>query len=149
MSQHTVSQHTLFVCTACSFAAGQREYLGQRGGYHLWQRLLQCQQQGQLPPTFRVQPVECLSACNRFCTIALASPDKTTLMFGDLPALESAAAIVQLATQYAASSDGLIPRRDRPALLQKGILARIPPVRSSARGAISKREATPTPSLEP
>lgn len=122
-----MSQHTLFVCTSCNFAAGQREHLGQRGGYHLWQSLLQ--QQGQLPPTVRVQPVECLSACNRFCVIAIASPEKTTLMFGDLPALDSAAAIVQLATQYAASRDGVIPRRDRPALLQKGILARIPPVR--------------------
>ncbi len=121
-----MSQHALFICTSCAFAAGQREHQGQRGGYHLWQSLLQCQHQ--LPPTFRVQPVECLSACNRFCTIALASPAKTTLMFGDLPALESAPAIVRLATQYAASSDGSIPRRDRPDLLQQGILARIPPV---------------------
>ncbi|MEM8716677.1 MAG: DUF1636 domain-containing protein [Cyanobacteria bacterium P01_G01_bin.4] len=123
-----MSQHTLFVCTSCSFAAGQLEHQGQRGGYHLWQSLLQCQQLGQTPPNSRIQPVECLSACNRFCTIALASPEKTTLMFGDLPALDSATAIVQLATQYAASSDGVIPRRERPALLQKGILARIPPV---------------------
>ena len=121
-----MSQHTLFVCASCAFAAGQREHLGQRGGYHLWQSLLR--QQEQLPPTVRVQPVECFSACNRFCAIALASPEKTTLMFGDLPALDSATAIVQLATRYAASHDGVIPRRDRPALLQKGILARIPPV---------------------
>lgn len=123
-----MSQHILFVCTSCAFAVGQREHLGQRGGYHLWQSLLKCQQQGQLPPTVKVQPVECLSACNRFCVIALASPAKTTLMFGDLPALDSATAIVQLAAQYAASDDGVIPRRDRPARLQKGILARIPPV---------------------
>ena len=121
-----MSQHTLFICTSCNFAAGQREHLGQRGGYHLWQSLLQ--QQGQLPPTVRVQTVDCLSACNRFCTIAHASSEKTTLMFGDLPALGSATAIVQLATRYAASHDGVIPRRDRPALLQRGILARIPPV---------------------
>jgi predicted metal-binding protein len=123
-----MSQHTLFVCTSCTFATGQREHLGQRGGYYLWQRLLQCQKLGQLPPSFEIQSVECLSACNRFCTIAIASPEKTTLMFGDLPALDSAPDIVQLAAQYAASGDGVIPRRDRPALLQKGILARIPPV---------------------
>lgn len=123
-----MSQHTLFVCTSCTFAAGQREHQGQRGGYHLWQSLLQSQQQRQLPPTVRVQPVECLSGCNRFCVIAFASLEKTTLMFGDLPALNSATAIVQFAAQYAASGDGLISRRDRPTLLQKGILARIPPV---------------------
>ncbi|NJN31239.1 MAG: DUF1636 domain-containing protein [Synechococcales cyanobacterium RM1_1_8] len=123
-----MSQHTLFVCTSCAFAPGQRDHLGQRGGYHLWQSLLACQQQEQLLPTVRVQPVDCLSACNRFCAIAIASPEKTTLMFGDLPAQGSAAAIVQLATQYAASRDGLIPRRERPPLCQKGILARIPPL---------------------
>ncbi|MEL6606305.1 MAG: DUF1636 domain-containing protein [Cyanobacteria bacterium J06614_10] len=128
MSQHIMSQHILFVCTSCSFAVGQREHQGQRGGYHLWQNLLNCQQQGQLPQSVRVQPVECLSACNRFCVIAIASPEKTTLMFGDLPAQGSATAIVQLAAQYAASDDGVISRKDRPALLQKGILARIPPV---------------------
>ena len=123
-----MSQHTLFVCTSCYFAADQREHQGQRGGYHLWQSLLQCQEKGQLPPNFRVRQVECLSACNRFCTIAIASPEKTTLMFGDLPALDSATAIVKLANQYVDSDDGVIHRRDRPALLQKGILARIPPV---------------------
>jgi predicted metal-binding protein len=48
-------------------------------------------------------------------------------MFGDLPPLESAAAIAQLAIQYAASSNGLVPRQSRPEPLQKGILARIPP----------------------
>ncbi|MEL6249675.1 MAG: DUF1636 domain-containing protein [Cyanobacteria bacterium J06648_16] len=90
--------------------------------------MLECRQQGLLPPAVKVKPVECLSACNRFCVFAIASPEKTTLMFGDLPALDSATAIVQLAAQYAANDDGVIPRRDRPTLLQKGILARIPPV---------------------
>lgn len=123
-----MSQHTLFVCTSCNFAAGQREYQGQRGGFHLWQNLRLAQQQKQLSLTVTVQPVECFSACNRFCVVAIASPQKTTLMFGDLPALDSAAAIAQLANQYVASGDGVIPRKDRPVLLQKGILARIPPV---------------------
>ena len=123
-----MSQPTLFVCTSCSFAAGHRDHEGQRGGYHLWQRVLECQLQGQRPPSGRVQPVECLSACNRFCVFAIASPEKTTLMFGDLPALDRATAIVKFAAQYADSDDGAIPRRDRPILLQKGILARIPPV---------------------
>ncbi|NET29367.1 MAG: DUF1636 domain-containing protein [Okeania sp. SIO1I7] len=65
----------------------------------------------------------------RRAAIAIASSENTTLMFGDLPALNSATAIVQLATQYAFSGGGAVPRRDRPALLQKVIMARIPPVR--------------------
>ena len=119
-----MEHHALFVCTSCAFSATQREHLGHRGGYHLFQQL---QQQGQLPPEFTLEPVECLSACHRFCAIALAASEKTTLMFGDLPPLESAAAIAKLAIQYAASPDGLVPRQLRPEALQKGILARIPP----------------------
>jgi len=118
-----VEHHALFVCTSCAFSATQRDHLGHRGGYHLFQQL---RQQGQMPPEFTLEAVECLSACHRFCVIALAAPQKTTLMFGDLPPLESAAAIAQLATQYAASPNGLVPRQSRPEPLQKGILARIP-----------------------
>ncbi|KPQ31469.1 MAG: putative metal-binding protein [Phormidesmis priestleyi Ana] len=123
-----MTHHALFVCTSCAFSATQRDHLGHRGGYHLFQQLQQLQQQGHLPPDFTLEAVECLSACRRFCVIALAAPKKMTLMFGDLPALDSTPAIVQLAAQYAARGDGMISRRDRPALLQKGILARIPPL---------------------
>ncbi|NJM89574.1 MAG: DUF1636 domain-containing protein, partial [Hydrococcus sp. RU_2_2] len=55
---------------------------------------------------------------------------KTTLMFGDLLPLNSASAVLQFAEQYFESSDGLIKRQDRPEVLQKGILARIPPLPS-------------------
>ncbi len=119
-----MAHHALFVCTSCVFSADQRDYRGHRGGYHLFQQL---QRQAQLPPEFTLEPVECLSACHRFCAIALAAPQKTKLMFGDLLPFESATAIAQLAAQYAASPDGLVPRKLRPESLQKGILARIPP----------------------
>ena len=122
-----MTHHALFVCTSCAFSATQRDHLGHRGGYHLFQQLQQLQQQGHLPPDFTLEAVECLSACRRFCAIALAAPQKTTLMFGDLPPLESAGAIAKLAIQYAASPNGLVPRQLRPEPLQKGILARIPP----------------------
>lgn len=51
-------------------------------------------------------------------------------MFGDLLPLNSASAVLQFAEQYFESSDGLIKRQDRPEVLQKGILARIPPLPS-------------------
>ncbi len=122
-----MEHHALFICTSCAFSTTQRDHLGHRGGHHLCQQLQQLQQQGQLPPEVTLEPVDCLSACHRFCAIALAAPQKTTLMFGDLPPLESAAAIAQLAAQYMASPNGLVPRQARPEPLQKGILARIPP----------------------
>lgn len=49
-------------------------------------------------------------------------------MFGDLPPLQSASAILKLAEQYYTSSDGIVPRQERPELLKKGILATIPPL---------------------
>jgi predicted metal-binding protein len=123
-----MAQHIIFVCKSCAFSVNQRDYQGQRGGYHLLTNLLRQWQGWVLQPVYKIEAVECLSACQRACTIALAASQKTTLMFGDLPPLDSTDAILHLAAQYHASSDGLIPRQERPQLLQKGILARIPPL---------------------
>jgi predicted metal-binding protein len=123
----TMTKHTLFVCKSCAYSSTQRDYLGQRGGYHLLDHLLRLQPQWTLAAEYAITPVECLSACNSPCVVAYAVPHKTTLMFGDLPPLQSAIAILQLAEQYYSSSDGLIPRQERPDILKKSILARIPP----------------------
>jgi len=47
-------------------------------------------------------------------------------MFGDLPPLQSAAAVLKFSEQYFASIDGVISRQERPKVLKKGILVRIP-----------------------
>lgn len=120
--------YVLFVCRSCAFAKDQREHLGQRGGFHLLTQLQQHYQTWEFSDRFSIQPVECLSACNRPCVVAYAAPCKTTLMFGDLPPLQSATAILQLAEQYYASPDGIVTRQERPEGLKKGILARIPPL---------------------
>ncbi len=96
-------------------------------GNHLLDHLLRLQPQWTLAAEYAIAPVECLSARNRPCVVACAAPHKTTLMFGDLPPLQSAIAILQLAEQYYGSSDGLIPRQERPDILKKSILARILP----------------------
>lgn len=77
---------------------------------------------------FLIQEADCLSACIHPCAIAYAAFGKTTLMFGDLPPLQSATAILKLAEQYYVSPDGIVPRQERPEILKKGILARIPPL---------------------
>ncbi len=123
-----MTQHVLFVCKSCAFSSTQRDYKEQRGGYHLLKNLLCLQQQWTLQSEYKVEAVDCLSGCNRACVVALAAHNKTTLMFGDLPPLQSASAILQLAEQYYASEDGIISRQERPDLLKKGILARIPPL---------------------
>ncbi len=123
-----MSKHTIFVCSSCAFSPQKRDYLGQRGGKHLSNRLKESQANWQYRDEFIIQEVSCLSACNRPCAVAFAAHNKTTLMFGDLPPMTSPSSILRFAEQYFASNDGLIKRQDRPEILQKGILARIPPL---------------------
>jgi predicted metal-binding protein len=101
--------------------------MGERGGWHLLKQLLSLSKKWSLESEFLIQEVDCLSACKRPCAIAFTALNKTSLMFGDLPPLESEAAILQLAEQYYASHNGVVARQERPEVLQKGILARIPP----------------------
>ncbi len=126
-----MTQSVIFVCQFCAFSATQRDYDGDRGGVHLLRHLQEIHATWALNSEYKIVAAECLSACNRRCVIALSAPQKTTLIFGDLPALESAPSILELAEQYHASPNGLIPRSDRPEILQRGILARIPPLPSN------------------
>ncbi|MGV0025294.1 DUF1636 family protein [Phormidesmis priestleyi] len=123
-----MTTHVLFVCKSCAFSKTERFYGGERGGFHLLDRLSHFSQNWSLKSKFSIQEVECLSACNRSCVVVFAAPNKTTLMFGDLPPLQSAPEILKLAEQYHASTDGIVPRKSRPECLQKSILARIPPL---------------------
>lgn len=118
--------HTLFVCKSCYFSPTQRDYMSERGGKLLLNRLLELQEKWSLQSEFLIREVECLSACKRPCAIALTAPNKTSLMFGDLPPLESAKYILELCEQYHNSANGIVPRNERPKVLQKGILATIP-----------------------
>lgn len=122
-----MTKHALYVCKSCSFSLEQRDYLGERGGKCLFDRLAQLYQNWFLKADFALEELVCLSACKRPCAIALTGVGKMSLMFGDLPPLDSADAILQLCEQYYASTDGVVPRQERPEILQKGILARIPP----------------------
>ena len=94
---------------------------------HLYKQVTSLSLQWSLQPIFRIQTVDGLSACNRPCAIALTALFKTSLMFGDLPPLTSGEPILKLCQQYHLSIDGTIPRQERPGILQKSILARIPP----------------------
>jgi predicted metal-binding protein len=123
----TMAKHALFVCKSCYFSPTQRDYMGERGGTYLFNQLLKLYENWSLKSDFVVKELDCLSACKRPCAVAFTAPNKTSLMFGDLSPLESAEAILQLCEQYYASNNGIVPRQSRPEILQKGILARIPP----------------------
>lgn len=124
------TQHTLFVCTTCAsiWKDGKRE--GKSGGEYLLEQVSHLAKSWELRDDFQIQEVNCMSACNRSCAVSFAASGKYTYLFGDLPANEgeSAAAVLECASQYYAKPDGLLPWSERPEPLKKGIVARIPPL---------------------
>ena len=76
-------------------------------------------------------PVECLSACNTGCAVALSMPGGWSYVYGRLT-LDDAPAILDGAAKYAATTDGIVPWRDRPTVFRKQSIARIPPLEASS-----------------
>lgn len=74
-----------------------------------------------------IRPVECLSACNSGCSVALSKPGGWSYVYGRL-APEDAPEILRGASLYATSDDGIVPWRERPVIFRKQSLARIPPM---------------------
>jgi len=79
------------------------------------------------PPGVNIVPVECLSACNNGCSVALSAPGRWSYVYGRM-SQENAKDIVAGAAAYAAAPDGLVPWRSRPEIFRKQSLARIPPM---------------------
>ncbi|MBD2362255.1 DUF1636 family protein [Anabaena minutissima FACHB-250] len=126
-------QHTIFVCTTCAGVWQDGKRVGESGGQQLLQQLQELAQTWELQHQFSIQGVECMSACNHACVIALKGEGKLTYLFGNLPVDSSASAGLQCATQYHAKTDGLLPWSERPEPFKKGILAKIPPLNKWAK----------------
>ncbi len=80
-----------------------------------------------VPEGVNVVPVECLSACNQGCSVALSAPGRWSYVYGRLSDA-NAQDVVAGAAAYAAAPDGLVPWRSRPEIFRKQSLARIPPI---------------------
>ncbi|MDR7126098.1 DUF1636 domain-containing protein [Pseudotabrizicola sp. 4114] len=92
-------------------------------------RLFTAIRSADIPDGVAVRPVECLSACDHGCGIALSKPGSWSYVYGrmteaDVPEILRGAAL------YAATPDGLVPWRDRPVIFRKQSLARLPPLES-------------------
>jgi predicted metal-binding protein len=74
-----------------------------------------------------VRRVRCLANCSRGLSAAIACERRWTYVFGDLDPTHDAAALIEGARLLAAATDGLMPWRDRPGALKRGLIARIPP----------------------
>jgi predicted metal-binding protein len=130
IQKFAMTQHILFVCKTCATVWQDGKPQGKSGGQELLENLAQASQTWELKADFLIQAVECMSACSHSCTVSFAAPGKYTYLFGDLPAQNTASAILQCAAQYYAKPDGLLPWSERPEPLKKGVIARIPPIKS-------------------
>ncbi|WP_208353428.1 DUF1636 family protein [Pseudaestuariivita rosea] len=81
-----------------------------------------------VPPAIKVTPVECLSNCSQGCTIALRGAERWSYVYGNLDAAEHLDVILEGASRYQATTDGLVPWRERPEHFRKNCIARIPPL---------------------
>lgn len=111
---------TILVCTTCRRETDSPD--GPRAGADLHAALV-----AQAGADVVVVGVECLSVCKRPVTVGFSAAGKWTYVYGDF-APDAAPSILSAAGQYAAAPEGLIPWRERPDSLKRGVVARIPPL---------------------
>ncbi len=115
---------TVFVCTSCQRADGEEVEDSLLPGVMLAARLdTLLDGDGSI----RVAPVDCLAVCKRPATVAFTAIGKWTYVVGDLDADTHAEEIATAARAYAASADGIVPWKQRPPSLRRGVVARVPP----------------------
>jgi predicted metal-binding protein len=116
----------IYVCTTCKLADEAGCAPSERSGARLHRALSALASERRAP--VEVIPVECLSVCKRACTVSFAAPGKWTYVYGDLPADTGAEVILDGAALYGATADGLIPWKQRPEALKRGVVSRVPPL---------------------
>jgi len=75
-----------------------------------------------------LKAVNCLSVCKRPCTVSISGTGKFTYVIGDLEPGRDVDDILAFASLYGESSDGITKWRDRPEVVRKHTIARVPPI---------------------
>ncbi|MDP3222943.1 MAG: DUF1636 domain-containing protein [Rubrivivax sp.] len=118
----------LLVCTTCRPANAPRE--GQAAGQTLFEHLeaaLVFSDEPSAASVPRLRGIACLGACSRSCSVALQAQGKACYVFGGLmPDDSSVQAVLAVAQQHAASTDGMLVWAERPQRLRQGLIARLP-----------------------
>ena len=117
----------LHVCVTCRRGEEPLEPREGRSGYKMQAALAEAMKCGATGDVELV-PVECLSGCKRSCTVALAAPGKWSYVIADLDPARHAEDILTFAQQYAAHPEGVPVWRERPEIVKRSVLARIPPL---------------------
>jgi predicted metal-binding protein len=116
----------LFVCITCRLLGETGEDAQGRPGARLMKILSQRLEDG--TQNIEIVPVECLSNCNRGCTVAVSGPGKWTYVIGALDPEQHADDVVQFARLHHSHADGLPVWRERPVHIRKNTIARVPPL---------------------
>lgn len=74
----------------------------------------------------KLQPVECFAVCTRQCTVAVSQEGKWLYMIGDLH-ISDIDDLFAYIKAYDNSPNGRPPISERPEVIQKGTIARLPP----------------------
>ena len=120
---------TIFVCVTCRHADEEGVRPGKAMFDAVYTRLAD-REDGAVA----LRAVECLSVCKRPCTVALAAPGKWTYVVGDLDVVANVDDVVEAALKFAATSDGLVPWRERPKSFRSGVISRVPPLPQTLAG---------------
>lgn len=136
MAEHSNGQTTLFVCVTCRAQSAEPSSNEQpRAGARLLEAIhaVAVEQRD-----ISVVPVECLSNCNRSCTVAVTAPGKWTYIVGALDPDLHADDVLAFARLHQVHEAGLPPWRERPEHIRKNTIARVPPLplRSSEEASL-------------
>jgi predicted metal-binding protein len=74
-----------------------------------------------------VRRLRCLANCTRGPSVAMRCEGSWTYIFGGLDPAD-AGALVEGAMLLAGANDGILPWRERPDVLKRGLIARVPPI---------------------
>ena len=83
----------------------------------------------EMPEGVTLRAVDCLQNCDHGCSVALrGGPDRWAYVYGNIDETSQADMLVEGAALYQATTDGLIPWRQRPEHFKRNCIARIPPL---------------------
>ncbi|WP_409455297.1 DUF1636 family protein [Methylosinus sp. H3A] len=120
--QETTVQTTVYVCTVCRSKDDPEVRPGQALLEAFDARLT-----SEDRAIVAAEPVECLGVCSRPCTVAMAARGKWTYVLGDFDNADDVGDLIESARRYTASETGLVPKKDRPDAMRKGVVSRTPP----------------------
>lgn len=130
----TAQPTTLHVCISCRSEGEALEPRDARAGARLFAALKSAAEAA--GRDIAIVPVDCMSVCKRPVTVGLSAPGKWTYVYGDFAKVspeEAAATLLDGLARYEATGDGIIPWKERPEALKRGVIARLPPMASAGR----------------